>query len=616
MLFSSSGLPMGSPVVRPGFILRASGGTQPSRLSIPHGPVSSSGVIQTKNLVSSNLLSSTATRYDELGRAYQTDQSLFLNSAPTKRPPDVAAGARGLGKLNLNPETCSVPGLTEPASFWKGCASDRVEYDADSRVTFAISDSGEVASNEYDGAGRLIQTRDPVGNVMQVAYDGDGNVIETRETDVPTVPSVKPEVFLTTNFYDSVDRLTESVDNLGETTYFQYDSRDNLIATADANGPLGPVISRRAFADGAKIVDTTNLPGNVSTYTYDGLDRVTSQVWILTKSGGGNGTFSPRPDPSQGSQDGLITLRYTYDPNSNVATETDANGNQTQYSYDDADQLIKETIGVCVAPHLASTCVGPKSAAYTYDAGSLLKKMVDENGSTTTFNYDAADRLVATSERHARRVTGSTSSAYQYDGLDRLTSAFDNNGGSAANAVTTGLSYDSLGRVVEDRQKIGTSPFTAVDSAWRGDGLRSALTYPNGRVVSYRYDALDRIASVSGPGSAKPLATYSYIGHGRLLERDYPINGTKLTYVNDAGTVDTGYDGLGRPVQSRVTGPGGILITGYRYTFDRVGNPHSKTALQAPDVSELYKYDSANRLLDFNRGVLNPSRTAIQTPSP
>ena len=91
-------------------------------------------------------------------------------------------------------------------------------------------------------------------------------MIETRETDVSQVPGVPNEVFLTTNFYDSLNRLQETVDNLGETTYYRYDSRNNLVATADADGPAGPTITRRAFTGGALTVNTTNLFGNVTLY--------------------------------------------------------------------------------------------------------------------------------------------------------------------------------------------------------------------------------------------------------------------------------------------------------------------------------------------------------------
>ena len=55
-------------------------------------PVSELGVIQSANLVNSNLLASTEYSYDELDRQYQTSQVLFVNTGPTVRTPDVAEG--------------------------------------------------------------------------------------------------------------------------------------------------------------------------------------------------------------------------------------------------------------------------------------------------------------------------------------------------------------------------------------------------------------------------------------------------------------------------------------------------------------------------------------------
>ena len=55
---------------------------------------------------------------------------------------------------------------------------------------------------------------------------------------------------------------------------------------------------------------------------------------------------------------------------------------------------------------------------------------------------------------------------------------------------------------------------------------------------------------------------------------------------------------------------------GYAYTYDRVGNPLSKTVTQAAGLSELYRYDSAGRLVSFARGTLNGSKSAVAVPSP
>src|SRR5581483_4503085 len=205
--------------------------------------VSSAGSLQPANLVSTSLLSATATRFDELSRPYEIDRSLFVHSQSTVRPADVRKGGTGLGagKIDLDPsDKCSVPGLAAPPSGWLGCVAGRTEFDRSSRPTFRIADDGTVARTLYDGADRPLSVTDPAGNVLEYAYDDDGNVIETRRTDVASAAGVPNELFLATSFYDSLDRLQETVDNLGQTTDHRYDSRGDLVATADANGPAGP----------------------------------------------------------------------------------------------------------------------------------------------------------------------------------------------------------------------------------------------------------------------------------------------------------------------------------------------------------------------------------------
>src|SRR5260370_41383956 len=96
----------------------------------------------------------------------------------------------------------------------------------------------------------------------------------------------------------------------------------------------------------------------------------------------------------------------------------------------------------------------------------------------------------------------------------------------------------SLGRVIEETQKTAALPAKATDSAQRAENLRSKLTYPNNRVEVYTYDQLERLKTVKDQGAAQDIADYKYIGVGRVLERSYPINGTRETYLNNAGTVD------------------------------------------------------------------------------
>ena len=186
------------------------------------------------DLLGSNnvLLSEVAYFYDELNRRYQTDYALFAaDGVNTARLLEIADGSLTPGD---------------------GKVTTRIEYDRKSRQTFVIEEDGDTYETQYDGADRQIKTIDPEGNTVEYAYDDNNNLIETRETDVAQIDGVADEVFLTTYFYDSLNRMQRIVDNLGQSMFYRYDSRNNLVAIADAQGPVtGAAINRRAFADGA-----------------------------------------------------------------------------------------------------------------------------------------------------------------------------------------------------------------------------------------------------------------------------------------------------------------------------------------------------------------------------
>jgi len=589
-------------------------------------PVSSGGVVQTASLVNSNLLAATENSYDELSRVFQTDRVLFVNTIPTVRPPNVADGAADIGKGNLTPrDNQAIPGITNITIL--GRVTARTEYDRKSRRTFTVEDDGDTSRILYDGADRVIKTLDPEGNVVETAYDNNSNVIETRETDVSQLAAVPNEVFLTTNFYDSLNRLQRRVDNIGQTFDYRYDSRNNLVAIADAQGPSGPAMTRRAFTGGALTNNRTNGFGNVTRYFYDGINRKTREDKVLTASGQGDGvnmgadifgvkTQMPAPDASQGGGDGLITIRYEWDRNSSLISLTDDNGNQTRYTYDNLNRRLTETKGICASPKLADRCDPPTTINYEYDPDDNVARLTDENGSIVACDFDAINRRTGCNITRGAGVAGTTATSYEYDGLSRLTQATDNNGPAVASddsKIT--FAYDSLSRVIEETQRIGALPPKAISSGWRAENLRSRLTYPNGRVVDSTYDKLDRLSAVTDRGAPLPIANYDYIGKWRVAQRRYPINGTRMTFLNDAGTTDVGYDGLRRALQLRHLRNNNSLIVGFNYKYDRMNNKQIEEKLHAQNDSESYRYDSAYRLIKFDRGGLSATEDAITVPS-
>jgi RHS repeat-associated protein len=505
--------------------------------------------------------------------------------------------------------------------------SSRKEWDRLSRLTFTVEDDLDTSRHFYDGTGRLLKRLDPEGNTVEWAYDDDNNVIETRDVDVSQVPGLPAEVFLMTRYWDSLNRLERRVDNLGQTLDYRYDSRGNAIAKADAEGPTGPSITRRAFANGAQTVNTTNLFGNVTRSYYDGASRRVRQEAILTATGHGNGidigatiegvkTTTPPPDITQ-ADDGLITILYGWDRNSRQITLRDDNGNETEYVYDNLNRKVTDTKGICRPPMLADSCDPPETITYQFDPDSNLRQLTDGNGSITICSYDAINRQTACTMNPAVNVVGTTSLSTEWDGLSRFTRGTDNNDPAVASddSVIT-FAYDSLNRQVEETQQIGGLVPKAISSAWRADGLRTGLTYPNGRRVNATFDRLDRPTVLSDAGIVTAIVDYDYLGRSRVAARRFPQNGTRASYLDNAETIDTGYDGIRRIVQLRHLRTNNTLLAGFKYGYDRRNGKTREEKLHAALESELYGGDSQSRLLSFQRGLLNAGGNAVVTPSP
>src|SRR5262249_32644318 len=191
---------------------------------------------------------------------------------------------------------------------------------------------------------------------------------------------------------------------------------------------------------------------------------------------------------------------------------------------------------------------------------------------------------------------------YEYDGLSRLTRAFDNNQpADGSDDVTVQFLHDSLGRPIEEAQMppAGSGGTRYSDFGWQAAGLLTSLTYPSGDQSMYGYDGAERLRSMNDAMPPELMATFEYMGLGRLLTRTYG-NGVLLTFLDNAGASDTGYDGLGRPIRMRHLDPSSNLLAGFEYRYDRAGNrtpgrrPHD-TAPTLNPRGAAYPHAPANR---------------------
>jgi len=506
------------------------------------------------------LLSQREFKHDELDRIFQQDDVLFIS---------------------IGVVTVRAPILTEgPLTPNDGRISLLTFYDRNSRKIREIQDDLDTTVMEYDGVDRIMKTTDPEGDIGSFAYDGNNNVIQKIEMEKSQKAGVATETFTTTYQYDSLDRLTRNSDNCFNTNRYAYDSRSNLTHATDAK------------ADGTVgCPSAVNPQGNSVRYVYDGINRRLQTIRDLRVGGVGSGAI----DTSNTSNpDGRITTTSTYDGNSRLTSLTDDNGNATRYAYDALNRLTVETFADATTKQ------------YTYDRNDNVVRYKDNNGSIQNCIYDAINRRVRCDISRAPGVIGTTLNEYEYDGLSRMTRMTDNNEPLiAGDDSTVVMAYDSLSRTVEEVQN-----GKAITGEWFANERRTGLTYPNNRKLALSFDNLDRVKTIKDDGAPTNIVRYDYIGPERVLERQYQ-NGVRQTYLDDAGTTDTGYDGIKRIVGQRNLRSDNSLVVGFSYAYDREDNKRFERKLHDARNSELYAYDSVNRIVDFKRGQLNPAGDGI-----
>jgi RHS repeat-associated protein len=383
-------------------------------------------------------LSETNFAYDEINRNYQKEDAFF------------------------NPAT-QLP-------YLDGQSTTQYFYDKNSRLAKVIDDNNHQILYEYDGADRQKKTIDHLANEIENIYDQNSNIVQIIRREKSQLGNPE-QTFITNNTYDNLNRLTQTIDNIGNTDQYAYDSRNNLVLSTDAKG-------------------------NTVHYEYDGLKRLIKTTYDLRAGGGAPGSIVD-----------TIVTRKAWDENSRLLSNTDDNGNTITYSYDTLNRLI------------LTTYADGTTTSSIYDANDNVVNLTDQNGTLVTNTYDALNRLINRSIVPAPGVGGTTSETFGYDGLSRTTLAQDNDS-------TVIFTFDSLGNLRSENQNGKT-----ISSSYDGVSNRVNLNYPSGRSFTQVFDALNRIQQINE--SSNTIANYKYIGpSSRVEQRDY-LNGIRLTPTYD-----------------------------------------------------------------------------------
>lgn len=353
-----------------------------------------------------------------------------------------------------------------------------------------------------------------------------------------------------------------------------YNSAGQVISDGMADGTQKYTFSYSSNGKGP-VTTVTNPLGHVSVYQFN------TQYNVLSVTGQASShcaaTFSSR----------------TYDSNGNVQSETDNDGNITDYTYAANGEILQRVEGPGPfqretdfvwdpTPNtdrlLSVTVANYKQTAFTYNAQGRLASITQTNTSangvanqtqTTTYNYAL----------YSNGIVSSAATTYP----------------SANNANTLTYSYDGYGNVTSISNALGQA---TTFSNFTGNGLPQTITSPNGDVTNYVYNA--------GLLTSKSH-THNGIASTQYISYDPKSRQISQIVLYDGETISYSYDTDFKTLSSTWNGPSGAAIT-KSYSYDSNGDITStswtRQGLGTPDLVTHTSYDELGRaiLITGNNG--------------
>ena len=604
---------------------------------------------------SSPSIPTTTTGYDTFGETaeskdptgIQTNTSYDADGRPVKStlPDYQQPGSSYHSLLTGQASKAQYNELGESTATWDPAnVQSTYSYDQLGHQTSSTSDpSGlnRTTTTAYDADGDTLRSTDPAGAIQSATYDYLGRTATSTQvlgiggsgsTQIPTGCSTYNNVATqaactsTYAYTDTAGFLSQSTSQRAVSTAYGYDAAGERTSVTDAASQT----TSTAYDYAGRAVKTTAPDSTYTTATYNqaGLQTGAAQY--------------------DSSNNLLRSTSAVYDGNGNTLSTTDANGNTTQFSYDDDNRLSSETQPASYSSTLSQvpSVTQNITTPFGYDAAGRRTKYVTGNANVTgtgntwytTYNSRGLPESTVEPATTAYATAANSTSTITYDADARpveqdapggvvQTQSYDNAGdtltqsGSGADAptATRTFSYYNNGLVhtaATSNTSSGTSNATSDTFSYDDSGALAATSGSSGS-SAFTYNADGQMASRADTvGTSTYTTGYGYDTAGRLSNIAEPLTGTTLSYAYTANSLDhtvtygTGGDvrtyhyNTAHELASDTLKSGSTTIASIAYGYDANGNEMSKTTVGfTAAAANTYTYDQANRLKSWSNGA-------------
>ncbi|HYV91428.1 MAG TPA: RHS repeat-associated core domain-containing protein [Chitinophagales bacterium] len=439
-------------------------------------------------------------------------------------------------------------------------ATTNYEYDLVKKLHIMFDPRGNPWTYEYDLRNRRISMSDPLTHATQWTYDAVGNNLVVTRPDGGTA----------TNVYNNMNRLTQTTNPNGEVTKFKYDAEGNMIKLTDARNHTysfeydllnrktkmtypGGSFEQWTYDAVSNVATYTNRAGDIRTYTYDNRNREILSDW----------------------SDNTPDVNRTYSPDNLLLTMSSSVSTLT-YTYNAAHELTSETQAIAGGPAHAVN--------YIYNDDGLRSTLTNTDGSTVSYNYTGRNQVASISVDAAPPL-----STYTYDlNGNRLTKELEN-------GTTTDYTWDDANRNTSIDPQNSSGSFARFDYGYDVVNRRTFVQRDNDKGDTYSYDAIDQVTDVkydvTDPGGVAS-------GADRTVNYDWDAAGNRNTVTDDS--IPTTYVSNGKNQYTNI-GADALTYTvngdlktfnGWTYTYDAQDR---MIKAKKGSTTVKFSYDARNR---------------------